>query len=461
MIPVTGTVSTRRGHPWGGLFLFWLLSAACGPTTSSPELGVGPVPSAERTPNPLQAYQELGFLTGDRRFAAVGRFVFAPGPADSSYAILTLSLPNNALRFRRAPPGFVARYEIDVSVGDSAAPAARLTEIQEVRVRTFRETARRDESVVAQSFLTLAPGDYPAHVSVSDVASGAGLNADVELRVPRFAAPSITAPIIVYRAQPRSTRDVPPAFILSPRATIEFGREESCHVYVEFLSEGDQSVVLEARGGGEVVWSDTLAADSTDGPLRSVSAALDTVRLPPGALSLYARLAGTEIADSTTLVVALTPDWLATDYDEALGYLRYAGTPQTLDSLRNAGPRERAQLLHAFWSSKDPDPETVENEFFQGYFRRIQEANARFSEPGTAGWLTDRGAVYVTLGPPDEVLRDLDARGGPETSQVWLYEKSLGFELRLVFTDPSGTGAFSLTADSRRALAVAVETLNS
>ncbi len=420
----------------------------------------GPTAAAERTPNPLRVYEGLGFLTGDERFPVVGQFVFVPGPADSSHAILTLSLPNNALRFRRAPPGFVARYEIDVSVGDSAVGAARLNEIQEVRIRTFRETARRDESVVSQSFLTLPPGDYPAHVRVSDVASGAGLSVDLELSVPRFTVPAITAPIVVYRAQPRSTRDMPPAFILSPRATIEFGREEESRIYIETLSEGEQLVVLEASQGGAVVWSDTLAAELGQGPLRSLSAALDTVRLPPGALSLHARLAGTEIADSTTLLVALMPDWLAADYIEALGYLRYAGPPQALEGLRDAPPRERARLLRAFWNSKDPDPETVENEFFQGYFRRIQEANARFRESDTAGWLTDRGAVYVTLGPPDEVLRDLDARGGPERSQVWLYEESLGFELRLVFTDPSGTGALSLTADSRRALAAAVETLN-
>jgi GWxTD domain-containing protein len=418
-----------------------------------------PTRAAERTPDPLQVYEEVGFLTGDERFAVVGRFVFAPGPADSSYAILALSLPNNALRFRRAPPGFVARYEIDVSVGDSAAATAHLTEIQEVRIRTFRETARREESVVSQSFLTLPPGDYPAHIRVSDVASGDGLSADLELRVPCYAAPAITAPIVVYRAQPRSTRDLPPAFILSPRATIEFGREEGSRIYIEVLSEDAQSVVLEARQAADVVWSDTLALEPGLGPLRSANVALDSARLPPGKLSLHARLAGTEIADSSTLLVALTPDWLAVDYEEALGYLRYAGSPGALHDLQDAAPGERARLLHAFWSSKDPDPETVENEFFQGYFRRIQEANGRFSELETAGWLTDRGAVYVTLGPPDEVLRDLDARGGPERSQVWLYKESLDFEVRLVFTDTSGSGAFSLTADSRRAFTDAVETL--
>jgi GWxTD domain-containing protein len=292
------------------------------------------------------------------------------------------------------------------------------------------------------------------------VASGTEFAGDVELRVPAFSIPAITAPIIVYRAEPRDSRSTPPTFILSPRATVELDSVDA-HIYAEVLSAEDRAIILEAWQDGEVIWSDTLAPPAAEGPLRSVLAPLEANRLAPGTVSLQMRLEGTPAADSTTLVVALMPNWLAIDYEGALSYLRYAGTPEALDSLHSASVRERAGRLHALWRERDPDPGTVENEFFEAYFRRIRDANARFSEISSPGWLTDRGAVYVTLGPPDEVLRDLDARQGPEQSQVWLYKEALGFELRLVFTDPGGTGAFSLTADSRRAFAEAVETLYS
>jgi hypothetical protein len=65
----------------------------------------------------------------------------------------------------------------------------------------------------------------------------------------------------------------------------------------------------------------------------------------------------------------------------------------------------------------------------------------------------------VTFGPPDEVLRYLDEQAGPDNSQIWLYDESLTFELRLVFTDTTGSGAYSLTVESRRAFLDAVETL--
>ena len=91
----------------------------------------------------------------------------------------------------------------------------------------------------------------------------------------------------------------------------------------------------------------------------------------------------------------------------------------------------------------------------------MRDANDRFSEADAAGWLTDRGAVYITLGPPDQVLRHLDPAGGKEQSQVWVYHAGSARELRLVFTDPMATGAFGLTTQSRREFQLAVHALYS
>lgn len=459
MIQLGGPLFCREGHPWGGLFIAWLVLAACGPSGSpGPDISVSPVAAREPLPNPLGVYRQLGCLVGNRRFAAVGKFVYLPGPADSTYAVLALSLPNNALRFHREPPVFLARYQVAVVVGDSAAPAAQLEEIQEVRVRTFRETSRRDESLVFQGLLTLMAGEYPATIDVRDLGSSAGFSAETDLRVPRFGPNSITAPIIAYQAQPRPSRASPPSLILNPRATIASGGAESL-VYLETLSDADSLAVLEAREEGQVFWSDTLALRSGEDRLRTAIAPLDPQHLPPGAFSLQARRMGEATGDSTTLVVALLPDWPVASYDEAMDYLRCAGTPEEIEALRTVPPGERAQVLHAFWRSKDPVQETAENEFFTGYFRRLQEANDRFSDGVNAGWLTDRGAVYVTLGPPDEVFGSLETRQGQERSQVWLYRKSLGFELRLVFVDRGGVGVLVLTPESRRAFREAVRTL--
>lgn len=453
-----------RGHLRGGLFVLAALvsvsglAAACRSARSTGPTGVEPTASSARLPDPLATYRQLGFLVGER-LRAVGRFVYLPGPADSTYAILAISLPNSALRFRRDPPGFVARYRVDVVVGDSAAPVARLSEPQEVRVRTFRETSRQGESIVFQGFIKLAPGVYQAAVKMTDQASSIGASAVAELHVPAFLPPAVTAPIVVHQAQPRTDRATPPSLIISPRATVEFSDPPKPQVYVEALTDSADAIVLQVAQGGEVLVTDTLQVSPGEGRLTGALIPLAGGSIAPGAAGLQSRLLAGGGGASATLVVALFGDWLVSDTDEAISYLRYAGIAADLDSLSQAAPGERARRLHAFWKKRDPNPETPENEFFDRYFRRLREANDRFSNAGTAGWLTDRAAVYISLGPPDLVIRDLDARQRPERSQVWIYKESLSFELRLVFVDPTGTGSFSLTSESRRAFLEALQSL--
>ena len=463
--PIT---SQPQGHPLGGLFVSRLavvlvpLLYACAGVSSGPAVPASPGPDIERTPNPLGAYRQLGYIVGDPGFAAVGRFAYLPGPADSVYVVFGLSLPNTALRFRRDPPGFIARYRVAVTISDQLGPSASFDVTEEVRVRAFRETSRRDESVVYQAFLKLIPGTYQARIEVRDLGSAHGFTAEAELAVPEFGLPSITAPIVAYRVEPRVNRKRQPTLIISPRATVEVGISQPT-IYVEGLvgtREEKPVAVLDVLDKGELLWTDTLSLQPVGNALHVAIDSIDLGQLPPGGLTLRARFLGTQVAASGPLLVALLPDWLFVEYTDVINYLRYAGTQVELDSLRQAPPGERARRLHAFWSRRDSVPETPENEFFAAYFRRIQEANDRFSEPALAGWLTARGEVYVTLGPPDEVLRQLETERQTRT-QVWFYNESLAFELRLVFFDETGLGSFRLTPDSRRAFREAVQHLHS
>jgi len=63
---------------------------------------------------------------------------------------------------------------------------------------------------------------------------------------------------------------------------------------------------------------------------------------------------------------------------------------------------EREQFIEQFWLRRDPTPDTVENEYKEEHYRRIAYANERFAS-GIPGWKTDRGRIYITFGPPDEI----------------------------------------------------------
>lgn len=66
--------------------------------------------------------------------------------------------------------------------------------------------------------------------------------------------------------------------------------------------------------------------------------------------------------------------------------------------LRDAA--DRRSFIDDFWQRRDRTPETEENEFRTGFLRRVAFADHTFVTEKTRGSLTDRGRVFVLLGPP-------------------------------------------------------------
>jgi len=94
-----------------------------------------------------------------------------------------------------------------------------------------------------------------------------------------------------------------------------------------------------------------------------------------------------------------SPEW-------AQGPVKYLLSPEEIRTYsRIGGDSERAEFVARFWFARDPSPETSENEFRREFERRVAFADERFAEGSTRGSLTDRGMVFVLLGPPSGVIR--------------------------------------------------------
>ncbi|MGH9364624.1 MAG: GWxTD domain-containing protein [Thermoanaerobaculia bacterium] len=92
---------------------------------------------------------------------------------------------------------------------------------------------------------------------------------------------------------------------------------------------------------------------------------------------------------------------LPIDENWASGPVRYLMTDAEKTAWdRITGPVERAAFVSAFWQNRDPNPSTPENEFRIEFERRAAFADKRFRAGETAGMRTDRGLVFVLLGPP-------------------------------------------------------------
>ena len=65
----------------------------------------------------------------------------------------------------------------------------------------------------------------------------------------------------------------------------------------------------------------------------------------------------------------------------------------------------RSEFITKFWAARDPKLETPENEFRQEFEKRVAFADKNFVQGETRGSLTDRGMVFLLLGPPTYIGR--------------------------------------------------------
>jgi GWxTD domain-containing protein len=113
---------------------------------------------------------------------------------------------------------------------------------------------------------------------------------------------------------------------------------------------------------------------------------------------------------------------------------------------------ERHMFIEQFWQRRDPTPGAQENAFKKEHYRRKAYANQHFAMPGTAGWRTDRGHMYIVYGPPDEIESHPKGAQHPYAIDMWAYRHVDGIPDRGYFTfiDRTGQGDYRLAPGNVR-----------
>ena len=194
-----------------------------------------PTETLTRLLNTTQFYQRLGRLAAGDPMPFVGTVAFAAGPADSVVAVIGLSLENRAFAFQREGNSFVARYRVSLSFKREGAPPVDLAREEVVRVATFQETQRADESVLFQQVLRILPGDYKVTATVRDASSTSESSATADYTAPKFGKASYSAPILTYQATGRGSLTDPVSLVLNPRGAVGYG-SDTLLAYVEGYS---------------------------------------------------------------------------------------------------------------------------------------------------------------------------------------------------------------------------------
>ena len=120
----------------------------------------------------------------------------------------------------------------------------------------------------------------------------------------------------------------------------------------------------------------------------------------------------TDTTASTGLLLKTTHESFpkVKDWQEMVEMVTYISTRKEHETLLLAQDKKKA--LDEYWINLTRNPE-IAKELIRNYFRMVEFANLLFTD-FKEGWKTDRGMVYIVMGPPQEVNFYLDR-------EVWSY----------------------------------------
>jgi len=111
------------------------------------------------------------------------------------------------------------------------------------------------------------------------------------------------------------------------------------------------------------------------------------------------------------------PSW-----EEMVEMVAYISTRNEHETLLEAENKKLA--LDQYWINMTKDAEKAKV-LIREYFRQVEFANILFTDY-KEGWMTDRGMVYIVMGPPQEVYFNADR-------ETWIYE-GLNSNTKITFT---------------------------
>lgn len=130
--------------------------------------------------------------------------------------------------------------------------------------------------------------------------------------------------------------------------------------------------------------------------------------LPPGAYQLGCVAANGRgrpwVAEFDVIWSSISLDRHA---EELQGEGRTVLTGERLAAFEAAGQAEREAMLERFWEERDPDPSTPVNEACLEFRRRVSYVREYLGGIGRTGPRDPRGAIFLMLGPPDEISQQV------------------------------------------------------
>lgn len=366
---------------------------------------------------------------------------------DSTALEVYWGLPASSMTFVKIPGGFRSVCEIDIRLFDRIHGGAPLEKAwsDTTFVQTYAQTQRSDP-FEKRKRIGIAPGIWLVDVNVEDAQLKTRASRSEPVIIPDWknAAPSLGRIVIDWK-QPGGSI-IPfvffhvPAGLDSLEASIllyHFPAGRYVTVAVAFQRFGYDTLTplapfLISRITPIHQWHSLESASADTVAHRTLTVVPDSAAtivhvpippFPPGLYRISASVgqsrpasAGGDTVLTSTRVISIKGRTFPrpTLLTELVDALVYIATPSETDTIRSSRtPEEERDQFDLFWLRRTGN-RTSAADLLRSYYTRVEEANRYFST-FNEGWKTDRGMLYVILGPPMEVRNTIGA-------QTWVYD---------------------------------------
>ena len=368
---------------------------------------------------------------------------------DTGMSLMRLSakIAYDELQFIRVEDRYQADYEVSVTVLDQNGDQADGKVLSKtITAYDFEKTNSHKDYDLSQCEFTLHPGTYDIILGMMDKDARKTGRQKTQVIVPDYSiAPlDISDILLVDYAIIDSTGDL----ITRPNVLSNYGDEQvSLYLWMEIYNRNridSVKVIYRIKNlkGEELRKQEhyrALEGEKTSHIVEMPRGDLNSGRYQLEVVVENGGLSVKRIQEFSIRWIGMPS--FASDLDKAIEQMKHIAKDNVLKQLRNAKGEDKQALFHDFWQRLDPTPGTRENELMEEYYRRVEVANANFSSY-REGWKTDRGMVYIILGPPDDIDRQPFERSR-RPREIWYYYK---INRALVFIDRTGLGEYRLSS---------------
>jgi len=377
-------------------------------------------------------------------------FSVADAKSDSIRILAFLSVPNHVLQFLKIKDGFEAQYEATISLKRKKGNlVGRRNWSNKLKTIDYLESTSKEILTIHQVEFKVVPGDY---VISAELLDGDSKNSGVREKELKYSEHkgdlALYTPFFLdYLSGNWGLDDNEiPMFqnIMGAKVT------RASFFVSGKIKPGPYTLEVTVLGSKKKeLWKKSFESNSKDEYFHQRIIIPDKIAKQGLRKKVDIVLIQGNERKKESVILSLSKIGISSsisNIDQAVENMRYILHDDEWKKLSKSKNTDKETLFLEYWESRDPTPETSDNEVMNEYFSRVSYSNNNFKSY-LPGWKTDMGMIYILFGPPD----DLEIYNDPLSriySQRWHYYRINKY---FDFIDENGFGDHRLSTPFFRA----------